>query len=166
MKKIIKQFMTIGLALVVILNASGYGSVYTYAEEWDEGMGELGDDPTFIDPVYPGKDDPTPTPTPDPTPDPTPIPTPDPTPIPTPEPTPDPWVDPDDPTDPDDPEEPIDDPEVPTGAPGEPDVEIELDDPETPLGAPQTGDAANAAGMMALLVLAAAGLATTRRKFN
>ena len=86
MKKIIKQFMTIGLALVVILNASGYGSVYTYAEEWDEGMGELGDDPTFIDPVYPGKDDPTPTPTPDPTP----IPTPDPTPIPTPEPTPDP----------------------------------------------------------------------------
>ncbi len=70
-------------------------------------------------------------------------------------------------TTPTDPEETIPDENVPTGSvePGEP--LDELDEPEIPLGdAPATGDANNAAPLMALLLAAIAGLVITRRKFN
>ena len=67
-----------------------------------------------------------------------------------------------------DPEEIIPDDNVPTGSvevPGEP--LDELNDPEIPLGdAPATGDNNNAVPFVVLMMLAAAGLVITRRKFN
>lgn len=71
-------------------------------------------------------------------------------------------------TEPDEPEEPtidIEDPDVPlTDVPGE---TVEIEEPEVPLGdAPATGDRSAAIPFAVLMLIAAAGLVITRKRFN
>lgn len=71
-------------------------------------------------------------------------------------------------TEPDEPEDPtidIEDPDVPlVDVPGE---TVEIEEPEVPLGdAPATGDRSAAIPFAVLMLIAAAGLAITRKRFN
>jgi len=117
------------------------------------------------------EDNPPPPPPPVDEPDPKPEPKPDPKPEPKPDPKPDPdpyvppYVPPVIPDEPEVPEEPvvIEEPEVPlVDIPGE-----IIEEEDIPLGdAPPTGDNANAVPFMMMMVLAAAGLVITRKRFN